>query len=145
VVWVIFDILEAWYGLTDDGRTFLINTYDRSILDLAIPFDSSVPLPPTIWLTAVKHESLSFFQRNKDPRAYIGKFWDLVRIRKIVWILVNGSCFFRFLPLGSPIWLNVPKTRIRFAGNDIRNYCLIFNTNSARDQKKIFVITLIFS
>jgi hypothetical protein len=26
-----------------------------------------------VWLTVVKHESLSFSQRNKDPRAYIGK------------------------------------------------------------------------
>ena len=48
--------------------------YEISIIDLAIPLDNSVPLPPIIWLTAVKHESLSFFQRNKDPRAYIGKF-----------------------------------------------------------------------
>ena len=70
------------------------NLLRRSIFDLAIAFDSLVPLPPTIWLTAVKHESLSFFQRNKDPRAYIGKFWDSVRIQKIVWILVLSSCFF---------------------------------------------------
>ena len=71
-----------------------------------------IELPLTIWLTAVKYESLSFFQRNKDPRAYIGKFWDLVRIRKIVWILVNGSYFFRFLPQGSAIWLNMPKNGV---------------------------------
>jgi hypothetical protein len=60
-------------------------------------FDSSVPLLPTIWLTAVKHESLNFFSKtNKDPKACIGRFWDLVRIRKIVWILVNRSCFYDF-------------------------------------------------
>jgi hypothetical protein len=76
--------------------TFLKRSLERSIFDLAIPFDSLVPIPPTIWLTAVKDKSLSFFQRNKDLRAYIGNFWGLVGIRKIFWILVNGSCFFDF-------------------------------------------------
>ena len=33
---------------------------------------------------------------NKDPRAYIEKFWDSVRSLKILLILVNRSCFFDF-------------------------------------------------
>jgi hypothetical protein len=74
VVIVIFEISEASYGWTNADWTFLKYTVRRSIFDLAIPLDSLVPLPPTIWLTTVKHESLSFFQRNKDPRAYIRKF-----------------------------------------------------------------------
>jgi hypothetical protein len=66
---VIFGISEAFQ--TNADWTFLKHSLGRYIFDLAIPLDSSVPLPPTIWLTEVKHESLSFFQRNKDPRAYI--------------------------------------------------------------------------
>jgi hypothetical protein len=63
-------VVLTWYGLTDSAGTFLINTFERSILDIAIPFDILVPLTLTTWLTAVKHESLDFFfQLNKDPRA----------------------------------------------------------------------------
>ena len=43
--------------------------------------------------------------------SYIGKFWELVRIRKIVWVLVN-KFLFEFLPQGSAIWLNVPKKSV---------------------------------
>ena len=92
VVSVIFGISEASYGQTYADWTFLKHTSEWSIFDLNIPFDSLVPLSPTIWLTTVKDESLSYFRRNKDPRAYIGKF-----------------CFFRFSRQGSKIWLNVPK------------------------------------
>jgi hypothetical protein len=74
VVWVNFDILEAWYGQTDKDEEFLRRQNERSILNLGIPFATLVPNQPTTWLTAVKHEFLSFFQRNKDPRAYVGKF-----------------------------------------------------------------------
>jgi hypothetical protein len=42
-----------------------------------------------------------------------------MRIRKIVRILVNRFCFFRFLPQGSAIWLNVPK-RVFFRRFDKR-------------------------
>ena len=69
-----FDISEASYGETNAYWTFLNHTLGRSIFDLAISFDSLIPLPATIWLITVKHESLRFFQRNKDPIAYIGKF-----------------------------------------------------------------------
>jgi hypothetical protein len=74
VVIVIFGIREASYGWTDLDETFLRSTNGRSILNLEIPFDSYVSLRPTIWLTAVKQASLSFFQRNKDPGAYFGNF-----------------------------------------------------------------------
>ena len=133
MVLVIFGILEALYGSTNAEWTFLKHILGRSIFDLAIPLDSLVPLPPTIWLTAVKHESLSFFQRNKDPRAYIGKFWDLVRIRKIVWILMNRSYFFRFSLQGSAICLNMPKNGVLFFGHSkvTRNFrCLQICTTS---------------
>jgi hypothetical protein len=70
---VNFDIFEAWYGQTDEDEEFPRRQNERSILNLRIPFATLVPLPPTIWLTAVKHESLSLFQRNNDPRGYIGK------------------------------------------------------------------------
>ena len=178
-----------------------------SILNLEIPFDSYVPLRPTIWLTAVKQASLSFFQRNKDPRAYIGNFWYFVEVWWNVWILTSRSYFFRFRPQGPAIgskvtkngifetfclkafsveklempfleykslnvsrrvsrncfsnfyhigcqsWENCAKMTILrikviirkfkchqkipwvcFAGNDISNYGLIFNTYSAREQ-----------
>jgi hypothetical protein len=72
VVLVIFGISEASYGWTNADWTFLKHTLGKSIFDFAIPLDSLVPLPP-IWLTAVKPGSLSFFQRHKDPRGYIGK------------------------------------------------------------------------
>jgi hypothetical protein len=78
---VNFDISEASYGQTNADWTFSKHTLGRSIFDLAIPFDSLVSILPTIWLTTVKHESLSFFQRNKDPRAYIIN--RIERIRKI--------------------------------------------------------------
>ena len=74
VVIVIRGISEASYGQTNADWTFLNHSLRRSIFDLAIPLDSLVQLPPTIWLTAAKHESLNFFQRNKDHRAFIGKF-----------------------------------------------------------------------
>jgi hypothetical protein len=47
---VIFGISEASYGYTNADWTFLKHTLARTIFDLAIPFDSLVPLPPTIWL-----------------------------------------------------------------------------------------------
>ena len=59
------------------------------------------------------------FQRN-NLRAYIyiENFWDFVRFRKIVWILVNGSCFSDFCfgvsIADSAIWLNVPKKGVFF-------------------------------
>jgi hypothetical protein len=77
---VIFGISEASYGEKNADWTFLKHALERSTFDLTISFNNLVPLSPTIWLTAVKDESLSFFRRNKDPRAYIGKFLDLVRI-----------------------------------------------------------------
>jgi hypothetical protein len=58
---VIFDILAAWYGQTDKDEEFLTRVNKRSILNLAIPFSTSVLLTPTTWLTAVKHESPGFF------------------------------------------------------------------------------------
>ena len=61
VVWVNFDILEAWYGQTDKDEEFLRRQNERSILNLGIPFATLVPNQPTTWLTAVKHESLSSF------------------------------------------------------------------------------------
>jgi hypothetical protein len=86
----------------------------RSIFDPAIPFDSLVPLLATIRLTAVKHESLSFFQRNKDPKAYVGKFWNLVRFQKIVWILVNRFFFFDFCLRGQQFgWMCQKKVFFR--------------------------------
>ena len=53
---VIFGISEDSYGQTNADWTFLKHFLGRSIFDLASPFDSLVPLPPTIWLTAIKHE-----------------------------------------------------------------------------------------
>jgi hypothetical protein len=73
VVAVNFDILEAWYGQTDKAGEFLRRINEISILNLAIPFATLVPLTPTTWLIAVKHESLGFFQLNKDPRVFIGR------------------------------------------------------------------------
>ena len=67
-----FDILEAWYGQTNEVEKFLRRQNERSILNLAIPFATLVPLTPTTWLIAVKHESPGFFQLNKDPRVFIG-------------------------------------------------------------------------
>jgi hypothetical protein len=96
-VLVIFGICKASYGYTNKVKTYLNHSFERSILELATQYITLVPLWPTIWLTAVKDASLGFFQRHNDPSGYIGNFWDLVRIWKIVWILVNGS-FFRFLP-----------------------------------------------
>ena len=55
-------------------------TNERSILNLTISFDNLVPLPPTIWLTAVKHASLGFFQLNKNPRDFIVMFLDFVKV-----------------------------------------------------------------
>ena len=60
-------------------------------LNIAIPFNNLVLLLSTIWLIAVKHASLNFFQFYKDPGAYIGKFWDFVE----VWLLDSGK-FFEF-------------------------------------------------
>jgi hypothetical protein len=76
VVAVNFDILEAWYGQTDGDEEFLRRQYERSMINLAIPFATLVPLTPTTWLTAVKHESSGFFQLNKDPRVF---FWKKLR------------------------------------------------------------------
>ena len=68
-----FDILESWYGQTDEDEKFLREQNGRSILNLAIPFATLVPLTSTTWLSAVKHESPGFFQLNKDPRVFIGR------------------------------------------------------------------------
>ena len=68
-----FDILESWYGQTDEDEKFLRRVNERAILNLAIPFATLVPLTPTTWLTAVKHESPGFFQLNKDRRIYFGR------------------------------------------------------------------------
>ena len=38
---------------------------ERFIFDLAIPLDSLVSLPPTIWLTAVKTSPSAFFRETK--------------------------------------------------------------------------------
>jgi hypothetical protein len=46
-VLVNFDILEAWYGQTDEDEKFLRRQNERSILNLAIPFATLVPLTPT--------------------------------------------------------------------------------------------------
>ena len=69
-----FDIFEALYGQTDRDVTFLKNRFEISILDLTITFDILVPIPSSIWLTAVKHVSPGFYQRNKDPRAEMEKY-----------------------------------------------------------------------
>ena len=53
VVIVIFGISEASYGQTNADWTFSKHTLGRSIFHLAIPSDSLVPLPRTIWLTAI--------------------------------------------------------------------------------------------
>jgi hypothetical protein len=47
-----FDI-EASYGGTDGDGTFLKNRFERSILDLVIPFEFFVPISSTIWLTNI--------------------------------------------------------------------------------------------
>jgi hypothetical protein len=73
VVAVNFGILKAWCGQIDEDEEFLRRRNEISILNLAIPFSTLVPLTPTTWLTAVKHESLGFFQLNKDPRVFIGR------------------------------------------------------------------------
>ena len=41
------------------------NTNEIFILDLAIPCVSSVPIIPTILLTAVKHEFLVYFKETR--------------------------------------------------------------------------------
>jgi hypothetical protein len=61
VVAVNFDILEAWYGQTDEDEEFLRRLNERSILNLAILFATKVSFTPTTWLTTVKHDSLPFF------------------------------------------------------------------------------------
>jgi hypothetical protein len=58
---VTFDILETWYGQTDEDEEFPRRVNERSILNLAIPFATSVQLTSTTWLTAVKHKSLAIF------------------------------------------------------------------------------------
>jgi hypothetical protein len=70
---VNFDILESWYGQTDEDEKFLRRVNERSILNLAIPFATLVPLTLPTWLIAVKHESPGFFQLNKDPMFYFGR------------------------------------------------------------------------
>jgi hypothetical protein len=45
---VNFDILEAWYGQTDEDEEFLRRQNEISILDLAIPLDILVPLAPLL-------------------------------------------------------------------------------------------------
>jgi hypothetical protein len=74
------------------------NIFERSILDLAIPIESLVPIQSAIWLTAVKHMPPAFFQKNKDPRTKMGNFWDFDKICQIVQILGFKSCFFISAP-----------------------------------------------
>ena len=84
VVLANFDIFEASYGQTDRHGTFMKNRFERSILDLAIPFDILVPTSSTICLTAIKYVSLQLFLKKQDPRARMRIFLGVVKISEIV-------------------------------------------------------------
>jgi hypothetical protein len=101
-------VSRTTYTLYTDWK-LMKHIIERFILDLAIVFDSLVPLTPPTWLTAVKQDSLSFFQRNKDPRAYIEK---CLRFNENPENCLNFSgwvLFFQFLSQSARIGSNVSK------------------------------------
>jgi hypothetical protein len=94
---------------------------DKMILNLAIPFATFVPLTPTTWLTAVKHESLSFFQWNKDfyrkklkfcenPGKCLNfsglvLFFSIFVLERYNWVeCVEKGCFFRRFDIKPFLW-----------------------------------------